>query len=73
MRAAVASIQGPVQVSPNAGIAKTDVSHGIPTASFDMRMQGTGKINVLVDVEIDIANAAAGDHEATVELTITGL
>ncbi len=73
MRAAVSGVQGPVLVSPNASIVKTDVSHGSRSASFDMQMLGTGKINVLVDLEIDAANAAAGDHYATVELTITGL
>ena len=67
------AVQGPIIVSPNASIVKTDVSHGSQSASFDMHMQGTGKLNVLVDVEIDTSRAAAGDHYATVELTITGL
>lgn len=73
IRAAVTSLQGPVLVTPNASMAKTDISHGTQVTGFDMHMQGTGKLDVLVDLEIDTQDAAAGEHYATVELTIIGL
>ena len=58
---------------PIASEARTDVYHGKQTAGFDMQMQGTGKLKVLVEIGIDAENAAAGSHTTTVELTVMGL
>ncbi len=73
IRAVVTEVQGPVQIQPVASEARTDVYHGKQATSFDMQMQGTGKLNVLLEISIDSENAAAGSHTATVELTVTGL
>jgi hypothetical protein len=73
MTANVITKQGPVSVGPMTATSTTAVSAGKDLALFDMHVQGTGKVDVRIDVTIDGESAAAGEHVATVKLTVGGL
>ena len=63
--------QGPIQITSLNGIDYTDVQRDDDTANVAIGLQGTGKVDIDMRVEMLAPEAPAGTYCSTVFLTIT--
>ncbi len=71
LSAAVTGGVGNMVVAPLTATDQTHYSSGDEAAEIAMTMEGTGAVEVTVQVAIDANSAVAGSHHTTVFLTVT--
>ncbi len=71
LSAAVTGGAGNMVVTPMSATDQTHYSSGDEAAEIAMTMEGTGAVEVTIQVAIDANSAVAGSHHTTVFLTVT--
>lgn len=67
----VTAVKGSIAATPSSDRDQTDIASNDRQASIDVQLQGTGKVDLDMHVELSDIHAAAGTHCSTVALTIT--